>query len=167
PESLGRAVRETLASIDPNLTVLRVQSFAEQVSLNFNSERLVSSLTGLFGLLALALACVGLYGVTAYGGAQRTSEIGIRMALGAGRPSVVKMIVRDAMTQIGVGLAVGVPIALVGGRALASQLFAVKSYEPRIIALAALTLGLAALLAGLLPAMRAASTDPIKALRSE
>jgi len=79
----------------------------------------------------------------------------------------VKMIVRGAMTQIGIGLAIGVPIAVAGGRALASQLFAVKSYEPRIIALAALTLGLAALLAGLLPAMRAASTDPIKALRSE
>jgi predicted permease len=167
PENLERAIRTTLGNIDGNLTVLKVQSLAEQVSLNFNSERLVSALTGLFGLLALVLACVGLYGVTAYGVAQRTSEIGIRMALGAGRARVVKMVVRGAMIQIGIGVAIGIPIALAGGHALANQLFGVNGYDPSVIGGAALMLGTAALAAGMVPAFRAASIDPMKALRAE
>ena len=135
--------------------------------MNFNSERLVSALTGLFGLLALVLACVGLYGVTAYGVAQRTSEIGIRMALGADRARVVKMVVRGAMIQIGIGLMIGIPIALAGGHALANQLFGVDGYDPSVIGGAALMLGSAALVAGMVPAFRAASIDPMKALRAE
>jgi ABC-type antimicrobial peptide transport system permease subunit len=167
PVNLEAAIRQTLAAIDPNLTVLKVVSLDDQVSLNFNQERLIARLTGLFGLLALVLACVGLYGVTAYGVAQRKSEIGIRMALGADRPRVVSMVVSGAMRQIGLGLAVGIPIALAGGRALAHQLFGVKSYDPMVLGAAVLTLGISALLAGLVPAFRAASIDPMEALRSE
>jgi predicted permease len=167
PVNLEAEIQRTLAAIDPNLTVLKVVSLADQVSLNFNQERLIARLTGLFGLLALVLACVGLYGVTAYGVAQRKSEIGIRMALGADRPRVVSMVVSSAMRQIGLGLAVGIPIALAGGRALAHQLFGVKSYDPLVLGAAVLMLGISAALAGLVPALRAASIDPMEALRAE
>jgi ABC-type antimicrobial peptide transport system permease subunit len=142
-----------------------VESLAEQVSENFNQERLVARLTGLFGLLALVLACVGLYGVTAYGVAQRKGEIGIRMAMGAERGDVVSMVVRSAMTQVGLGLIVGVPIAIAGGRLLAHQLFGVKNYDPIVLGTAVVVLGISALAAGLVPAMRAASVDPMEALR--
>jgi predicted permease len=165
--NLEALIRETLATTDPNLTVFKLTSLGEQVSLNFNQERLVSRLTGLFGLLALVLACVGLYGVTAYGVAQRKGEIGLRMALGAERAHVVRMVVQGAMVQIGVGLLVGIPVALGAGHALAHQLFGVRSYDPLILGGAALVLGIAALLAGLMPAMRAASIDPMEALRAE
>jgi predicted permease len=167
PANLEATIREVLAATDPNLIVLKVESFGEQVSLNFNQERLIARLTGLFGLLALVLACVGLYGVTAYGVAQRKGEIGIRMAMGAERGDVVGMVVRSAMTQVGWGLLVGIPIAIAGGRALAHQLFGVTSYDPIVLATAVMVLGISALAAGLVPAMRAASIDPMEALRVE
>jgi len=167
PANLEASIRETLAATDAHLTVLKITSLDEQVSLNFNQERLIARLTGLFGLLALALACVGLYGVTAYSVARRRSEIGIRMALGADRGKVVRMVVSGAMAQIGIGLLIGIPIALAGGRALAHQLFGVKSYDPMVLSAAVLTLVFSALLAGLVPAIRAASIDPMEALRSE
>jgi predicted permease len=167
PVNLEAAIREQLAAADANVIVLKVMSLGEQVSLNFNQERLIARLTGLFGLLALALACVGLYGVTAYGVARRRSEIGIRMALGANRGEVVKMIVKGAMLQIGIGLLIGIPVALAGGRALAHQLFGVKSYDPAVLSAAVGTLVVSALLAGIVPAMRAASVDPMEGLRSE
>jgi len=165
PTNLEATIRETLAKTDPNLIVLKVESLGEQVSENFNQERLVARLTGLFGLLALVLACVGLYGVTAYGVAQRKGEIGIRMAMGAERGDVVSMVVRRAMTQVGLGLIVGVPIAIAGGRLLAHQLFGVKNYDPIVLGAAVVVLGISALAAGLVPAMRAASVDPMEALR--
>jgi macrolide transport system ATP-binding/permease protein len=167
PVNLEATIRETLAKTDPNLIVLKVQSFAEQVSENFNQERLVARLTGLFGLLALVLASVGLYGVTAYGVAQRKGEIGIRMAMGAERGQVVSMVVRSAMTQVGLGLIVGIPVAVGGGRLLAHQLFGVTSYDPIVLGTAAGVLGISALVAGLVPATRAASIDPMEALRVE
>ena len=167
PENLEPAVRKTLADIDPNLTILSMTSFGEQVARNFNQERLVARLTELFGLLALILAGVGLYGVTAYTVARRTNEIGIRVALGAGRRSVLALVLRDALVQAGLGLAIGVPVALTGGRLLAAELYGVKSYDPMILGLATVVLGACALVAGLLPARRAASIDPMQALRVE
>jgi predicted permease len=167
PANLEAALRASLAATDPNVIVLKVLSLGEQVSLNFNQERLIARLTGLFGLLALALACIGLYGVTAYGVARRRSEIGIRMALGADRGKVVKMVLKGAMAQIGIGSLIGAPIALAGGRALAHQLFGVKSYDPAVLGAAVGTLVISALVAGLVPAVRAASVDPTEALRSE
>ena len=167
PANLEASIRETLAATDAHLTVLKITSLDEQVSLNFNQERLIARLTGLFGLPALALACVGLYGVTAYSVARRRGEIGIRMALGADRGKVVRMVVSGAMAQIGIGLLIGIPIALAGGRALAHQLFGVKSYDPMVLSAAVLTLVFSALLAGLVPAIRAASIDPMEALRTE
>jgi predicted permease len=167
PEILNAAVRRTLAGINPNLTILDLMTMNEQVTRNFNQDRLIARLTELFGGLALILACVGLYGVTAYAVAQRTGEIGIRMALGADRPRILSLVLRGALLQLGIGLAIGIPAALVGGRLLANQLYGVKSYDPAILALAAAVLTACALLAGFVPAERAASIDPIRALRVE
>jgi ABC-type antimicrobial peptide transport system permease subunit len=160
-------VRKTLAGIDPNLTILSVQSFAEQVSENFNQERLIARLTELFGLLALILACVGLYGVTSYSVARRTNEIGIRMALGADRRSVLGLVLRGALAQVVAGLAIGIPLALVGGRLLSSELYSVKPYNAVNLSLAVLILAASALVAGLIPARRATKVDPMVALRHE
>lgn len=167
PENLEAAVRRTLADIDPNMTVLNMQSFAEQLSLNFNQDRLIARLTELFGLLALILACVGLYGVTSYSVARRTNEIGIRMALGADRRNVIGLVLREVMAQIVLGLALGIPVALAGGRLMASQLYGLKASDPWILGLAALVLASCAVIAGFIPARRAASIDPLQALRSE
>ncbi len=142
-------------------------SFGEQVARNFNQERLIARLTELFGVLALILACVGLYGVTAYGVARRTNEIGIRMALGANRRNVLRLVLRAALVQLAWGLAIGIPAALAGGRLLAGQLYGIKSYDPMILGLAATILGACALLAASVPARRATRVDPIVALRYE
>jgi len=167
PENLEPLVRKTLAGIDPNLTVLNMVSFGEQVARNFNQERLIARLTELFGVLALILACLGLYGVTAYGVARRTNEIGIRMALGANRRNVLRLVLRAALVQLALGLAIGIPAALAGGRLLAGQLYGIKSYDPMILGLAATILGACALLAASVPARRATRVDPIVALRYE
>jgi macrolide transport system ATP-binding/permease protein len=167
PENLNAAVRRTLAGIDPNLTILDFMTLNEQVARNFNQDRLIARLTELFGGLALILACVGLYGVTAYAVAQRTGEIGIRMALGADRPRILGLVLRGALLQLGIGLAIGIPAALAGGQLLASQLYGVEGHDPAILALAAGVLTACALVAGFVPARRAASIDPIRALRVE
>jgi len=166
-ENLQAAVRRTLADIDPNLTVLDMMSLAEQLDRNFNQDRLIARLTELFGALALVLACVGLYGVTAYSVARRTGEIGIRMALGANRGNVVRLVLRGTLLQLGLGLAVGIPAVIAGGRLLASQLYGVKSNDPIILGSAALVLTVCALLAGFIPARSAASIEPVQALRTE
>jgi predicted permease len=167
PESLESAVRRTLAGIDPNLTILGMTSLVEQVSLNFNQDRLIARLTELFGLLALTLACVGLYGVTAFSVARRTNEIGIRMALGAERAKVLAMVLRGASLQVALGLVIGIPAALAGSRLLSSILYGVKSYDPAILFLAAGVLAACALIAAFIPARRAAKVDPVVALRYE
>ncbi len=165
--SLEPLVRHTLANINPNLTLLDFKTLDYQVAGNFNQERLISRLTGLFGLLALVLASVGLYGITAYSVARRTSEIGLRMALGANRGNVVVLVLRAASWQVGLGLAIGIPVALLGGRLMASQLYGVRIYDPLTIAAAVLVLSTFAAIAGFIPARRAASIEPMNALRTE
>lgn len=167
PQNLESQVRRALADIDPNLTVLSMTSFDEQLARNFNQDRLLARLTALFGFLALALASVGLYGVTAYNVARRTNEIGIRMALGADRQNVLGMVLRGAIGQVLVGLALGIPFTLAAGRALSSQLFGVNSYDAEVLLAAVVILALCAALAALVPARRAASIDPMQALRAE
>ncbi len=160
-------VRRTLASIDPSLTVIDFLSLDNQVGGNFTQERLISRLAILFGLLALVLASVGLYGVTAYSVGRRTSEIGVRMALGATHSSVVSMVLRGAFVQIIVGLACGVPFALLGGRLLNKQLYGIRPGNPLVLAAAVVILAGSAAVAGFIPARRAAKVDPMVALRYE
>jgi predicted permease len=141
--NLESVLRRTLADIDPNLAVLKVTGFDDQVSLSFNRQRLLARLSMLYGLLALILASVGLYGVAAYTVARRTSEIGIRMALGADRAQVVAMVMRSAMWPVALGLALGIPISLAAGRAIASQLYGVTSYDPRVVGNGSLSISIA------------------------
>src|SRR5271167_3461107 len=148
PQNVDSLVRRTLADIDPNLTVVDLHSLDYQVADNFNQERLIARLTMLFGALALVLASVGLYGITSYAVARRTSEIGLRMALGADRAQVVRMVLRAAFFQVELGLALGIPIALIGGHYMADQLYGVRAYDPLSIAIAIAVLSLAAALAG-------------------
>jgi len=159
--------RRTLASINPNLTIVKFQTFDEQIADRFTEERLISRLTSLFGGLALLLAAIGLYGVTAYTVVRRTSEIGIRMALGAERGSVIIMIMRGAMIQTLLGLAIGIPVALFCIRYVKSQLYEITSVNPTVMIFSVLTLTAAACIAGIIPSRRAASIDPARALRTE
>jgi predicted permease len=167
PQNLGAMVRHTLADIDPNLTVIDLHSLDYQVNDNFNQERLIARLTLLFGLLALVLASVGLYGITSYAVARRTGEIGLRMALGADRSNVVRMVLRGAFLQVALGLALGIPVVLLGARYMADQLYGVRLYDPASIVMAVVALSAAAALAGFIPARRAASIEPMEALRIE
>jgi len=167
PENLESTVRQRLAELDPDITMIRMTSFGEQVSEAFNQERLLARLTTLFGLLALTLAAIGLYGVTSYTVEQRTREIGIRVAVGATRSNVVRMVLSGAFVQVALGLVIGIPLALLAGWLISSQLFEVKGHDPLALVLAALALGACALVAGLVPARRAASIEPMQALRTE
>jgi len=158
-------VRHVLASIDPNLPITDFQSLNDQVAGNFNQERLIARLTMLFSLLALALASVGLYGVTAYVVGRRTGEIGVRMALGATPASVVSMVLRTAFLQIIVGLALGVPAAFLGGLLLKNQLYGIQFSNLPVLSIAIVILAGSTAVAGLIPARRAARVDPMVALR--
>jgi predicted permease len=166
-EGLEPQIRKVFSNVDPDLTVRSVQLLQNQVDENFAQPRLVAQVTGLFGVLALLLAAIGLYGVTAYTVAQRTSEIGVRMALGASRGNVVKFILRGAFLQVSIGLLLGIPISLVCGRLIASQLYQVRPWDPVILAVSVIALGLCALVASIIPAQRAASINPVTALRTE
>ena len=159
--------RKTLAAINPNLTVTKFQTFDEQIADRFTEERMIARLTSLFGGLALLLATIGLYGVTSYSVARRTSEIGIRMALGAERGGVIAMVMRGAVIQTMLGLAIGIPVALFCVRFVKTQLYEITSANSSVMMVAILTLAVAACIAGIIPARRAASIDPAQALRNE
>ena len=167
PANADALIRQTLAGIDPNLTVMDLKSFGDQVAGNFIEDRIMAQLTSLFGVLSLILASVGLYGVMSYFVARRASEIGIRMALGATRGSVIALVMRGALWQILIGLAVGIPAALYAGKLMESLLFGVGKYDPIAFVGAPLMLVLCGVAAGLIPARRAASIEPMEALRTE
>ena len=167
PQNVDRMVRRVLNDIDPNLTIVDLRSLDDQVGQNLGQERLMARLTMLFGVLALVLASVGLYGITSYTVARRTNEIGLRMALGADRGNVLRLIMRGAFSQVFIGLAIGIPVALLGARLVSDQLFKVSFYDPLSIAIAVGVLSMAAAVAGFIPATRAASIEPMEALRTE
>ena len=162
-----KIVGDTLAGINPNLTIVKFQTFQQQIDDRFIEERLIARLTSLFGLLALLLAAIGLYGVTAYTVVRRTPEIGIRMALGAQRIRVIGMVMRGAMLQALIGLAIGIPVAIFCVRYVKSQLYEITSIDTTVMAGAIGVLALAACIAGIIPARRAASINPVQALRVE
>ncbi len=167
PDAIAPAVRTALADVDPNLPPVSMTSVPELVRIEISSQTLVARLSDAFGAVALLLAAIGLYGVTAYRVARRTNEIGLRMALGATRVDIAAMVVRGAVSQTGIGLLAGVPLALIGARALQHQLFGVSPFNVPILAAAAAVVGACALVASALPARRATAIQPIDALRSE
>ena len=167
PGVLEPVLTRTLAEIDPNLTITSVRTMRQLVYLTFSEERSVAALAGLFGIVALLLAAVGLYGVTAYTVTQRTQEIGIRMALGADRVNVVRMVLAGASRRVLAGLILGVPLAIGAGRLISAQLYGVSSWDPMALGVAAAALAISAFFAAVIPARRAASISPMKALRTE
>jgi putative ABC transport system permease protein len=167
PPGMEERVRKALVGVDPDLVLYGVDPYTKVVSGDFQQENMIATLTTLFGILGLVLAAVGLYGVMAYMVEQRTNEIGVRMALGADRRDVVQMVLRSGFSQIGIGLALGIPAAIGAGKLMMGQLFGVKPWDPTMLTSATLLLASAALLASLIPARRAARVEPMVALRSE
>ena len=167
PPGMEERVRKALNEVDPDLVFYGVDPYSGVLSGDFQQENMIATLTTLFGVLGLLLAAVGLYGVMAYMVEQRTSEIGIRMALGADRWRVVRMVLRGAFSQVGIGLAIGIPAAIGAGRLMKDQLFGVKPWDPVMLVFATMLLALAAALASLIPARRAAGVEPMVALRNE
>jgi predicted permease len=165
--SLEPALKSAFPDVDPNLTIIKVRTMEEQVAMRFDQERAVADLAGLFGVVALLLAAVGLYGVTAYNVVQRTSEIGVRVALGADQGRVVRLILRGAFGKAAAGLALGIPLSIAAGRLISSQLYEVSNWDPVALCAAIAALGISSLLAAILPAMRAAVIEPMRALRVE
>src|SRR6267378_1007924 len=130
PGALEAQLTRMLADLDPNLTINSIRTMRQQIELSFDQQRAVASLAGLFGVVALILAAIGLYGVTAYSVAQRTNEIGIRMALGADRPNVLRLVLGGAFKRVLIGLILGLPLAVGAGRLLSAQLYGVTSWDP-------------------------------------
>jgi predicted permease len=167
PGALEPVLTRTLAEVDPNLTINSVRTMRQQVELSFDRERAVATLAGLFGVVALILAAVGLYGVTAYTVARRTNEIGIRVALGADRSKVIRLVLTGAFKRVLIGLAVGLPLAIGAGRLISAQLYGVSFWDPVALGLATVALATCSFFAAVIPASRAAGISPVDALRTE
>jgi len=160
-------VRQAMASVDPSLPIISIRTLKEKVATQLTQQQLIARLTSLFGILSLVLASIGLYGITAYNVGRRTGEIGVRMALGAGRGQVVRLVLRGAFLLIAFGLILGIPLSLAANRVLSSQLYGLNPYDALPIAIAVAVLGLFGFIATLVPAQRASSVSPAEALRSE
>jgi predicted permease len=167
PGALEPLITRTLADLDPNLTINSIRTLQEQIDLSFDQDRAVASLAGLFGIVALLLAAIGLYGVTAYTVAQRTNEIGIRMALGADRPKVIRLVLGGAFKRVLIGLILGLPLAVGAGRLISAKLYGVSSWDPLSLGVAVGALAFCSFLAAIIPASRAAAIAPMDALRTE
>jgi predicted permease len=161
------SVLEAMASVDPNMPVISIRTLREQVASQFTQPWLIARLISFFGILSLLLAAIGLYGVTAYNAGCRTGEIGVRVALGANRGNIVRLVLRGAFVLILWGLLIGLPLTLAGARFLENQLYGMSPYDPVVVLTAVLALGLSALIASLIPALRASLISPLDALRAE
>jgi ABC-type antimicrobial peptide transport system permease subunit len=160
-------VLEAMASVDPNMPVISIRTLREQVASQFTQPRLIARLTSFFGILSLLLVSIGLYGVTAYYAESRTGEIGVRMALGANRGNVVRLVLKGALALIFWGLLIGLLLTFAAARFLSSQLYGMNPYDPVVVLAAILALGLSVLVASLIPAYRASWISPLDALRAE
>jgi ABC-type antimicrobial peptide transport system permease subunit len=167
PASLTPVLRRVVQSVDPDLPIIDVRTQREQINATMQIERLFAALTVGFGVLALALACVGIYGIMAYTVAQRTNEIGIRLALGAQPGQVRQMILRETTGLASVGIVVGLAAALALSRLVGSMLYEVQPHDPATLFGAVMTLLAVALAASWIPARRAAGVQPMEALRHE
>ncbi len=160
-------LRKAMASVDPNLPIISIRTLKDQVAGQFSQQRLIARLTSFFGILSLVLASIGLYGVTAYNAGRRTSEIGVRMALGAGRGQIVRLVLRGAVGLVLLGLCIGLPLTFAVGRFLGHQLYGMYPYNPVVTMASVIALALSALAASLIPALRASFISPLDALRAE
>jgi ABC-type antimicrobial peptide transport system permease subunit len=160
-------IRQVLAEAEPSLPVFDIVPLEERLNRGLSNDRLVASLTSVFGSIALVLACLGLYGTISYGVARRVTELGVRMALGANRGSVLWLVVKEAMMLVLIGAAVGAPLAFAAGRAIGSLLHGVRPIDPVAYGVGAGLLVLVAGLASYIPAHRASRIDPMVALRTE
>jgi predicted permease len=167
PEKVTEEVRRALVEIDPNLPIIKIETISQQLETFTGTETLISQLSIFFSLLALLLACIGLYGVMTYNVLRRTNEIGVRMALGAQSRGVLWMVMKESLALLGIGIALGVPAALAATRLLQSQLFGIKSSDPLTVFAAVFIVAVTTMLAGYFPARRATRIDPMTALRYE
>jgi predicted permease len=167
PEATMGMIRQTVQQIDSKLVIDGLSTMDAEIDENINDERMIALLAVSFGVLATLLAGIGLYGVLAYATAQRTREIGVRMALGSDRRGIVTLVLKDVLKLAGISIAVAIPVALVSTRLLKSQLFGVSNADPVVLVSATVLIAVVAVIAAALPARRAASVDPMQALRSE
>src|ERR1700722_1923571 len=164
---VAAAVQKTIHSIDRNLPITRVTTLDEQVARSFTTQSLVAQLSAFFGLLAVFLSCIGIYGVMSYVVTRRTNEIGVRMALGAGRSNMLWMVLREILILVSIGVVIGVPVTLAGDRLVSNMLFGLKATDPLTLVSATVMLLIVAAIAGYLPARRASLVDPMAALGFE
>jgi len=160
-------IRRAMTAVDSNMPVILISTLGNQVAGQFSQQRLIARLTSFFGILSLVLAALGMYGVTAYNAGRRTGEIGLRMALGAGRSQVVTLVLRGTLALILLGLLIGVPLTLLGAPILQTQLYGMSPYNVTVTVVSMLALALSGLLACLIPALRASRISPLEALRAE
>jgi ABC-type antimicrobial peptide transport system permease subunit len=167
PEAAETTIRHTVQQTGAKLVIDTMRTMDEQVADNITSDRLVAMLAVSFGVLATVLAAIGLYGVLAYVTAQRTREIGIRMALGAQRFAVMRLVLTDVLWLAGIAIVVTLPLAVMLSRTVRSQLYNVSPADPVVLIVGTLMIAAVAMLSALLPARRAATVEPMKALRTE
>ena len=167
PSAMAVRIRQTLRELDPNLPVLKIDTVDEQLRDVLIQERLMATLSGFFGVIALLLACLGLYGVISYSVGRRTSELGIRLALGATRGEVLGMVLRESLVLVAAGVAIGVTVTLGATRLIAARLFGISPTDPLTVVSATLVMIAVATAAALVPANRASRVDPMLALRCD
>jgi predicted permease len=167
PHWVAAQARQAIIDVDPRIPIVNVSTLNEEVNDNLSQPRLIARLTSIFGVLALTLACLGLYGVMSYTMQRRTSEIGVRLAMGSTRRAVLWLVIRETLLLSGLGAVVGLAMALGGMRMATSFLFGLSPDDPAIITTATGLLLLASAAAGFVPAWRAAHIEPVQALRSE